>query len=45
VLAEDTLAAATHAVEQGWISADALAHVQDEKRADERDDDSKVPSV
>jgi phosphatidate phosphatase APP1 len=45
VLAEDTLAAVTHAVEQGWISADALAHVQDEKRADERDDDSKVPSV
>jgi phosphatidate phosphatase APP1 len=35
VLAEDTISAATHAVEQGWIHADALPHVREEKRADE----------
>ncbi len=35
VLAEDTIGAATHAVEQGWISAEALPHVREEKRVDE----------
>ena len=38
VLAADTIGAATHAVEQGWISADALPGVREEKRADEQDD-------
>lgn len=42
VLSEDTLGAATHAVEQGWISAEALEHVREEKRADSGQDDSKV---
>ena len=45
VLAEDTLGAATHAVEQGWIGADAIANVRDEKRADEKADDGTVPSA
>lgn len=44
VLSEDTLGAAKHAVEQGWISADSLADVSEEKRADEGRDDSKVPT-
>ena len=44
VLADDTLSAATHAVEQGWISSDALASVREEKRADEMGDDSSVSS-
>jgi len=42
VLAEDTLGAARHAAEQGWISADALPDVQEEKRADEGRDQTKV---
>jgi phosphatidate phosphatase APP1 len=42
VLAEDTLGAARHAAEQGWISTDALPDVQQEKRADEGRDDTKV---
>ncbi|MEO7457166.1 MAG: phosphatase domain-containing protein [Gemmatimonadaceae bacterium] len=42
VLAEDTLGAAKHAVEQGWISADALEHVREEKHADEGRTDEKV---
>lgn len=42
VLAEDTLGAARHAVEQGWISAEALPDVGEEKRADEGRDDTKV---
>jgi phosphatidate phosphatase APP1 len=42
VLVEDSLSAATHAVEHGWISADALANVREEKRADEGRDDTKV---
>jgi phosphatidate phosphatase APP1 len=42
VLAEDTLGAAKHAVEQGWISADALERVREEKRADTGQDGSKV---
>jgi phosphatidate phosphatase APP1 len=44
VLAEDTLGAAKHAAEQGWISSDALPDVKDEKRADEGKDDTKTPS-
>ncbi|MDP9205739.1 MAG: DUF2183 domain-containing protein [Gemmatimonadota bacterium] len=44
VLAEDTLGAAKHAAEQGWISTDALPDVRAEKRADEGQDDSKVPA-
>ena len=42
VLCEDTLGAAKHAAGQGWINADALPHVSEEKRADEGKDDSKV---
>ena len=42
VLAEDTLGAAAHAAENGWISADALPSVREEKRADEGKNDSKV---
>ena len=42
VLAEDTLGAASHAAEHGWISKDALPGVREEKRADEGKDDSKV---
>jgi phosphatidate phosphatase APP1 len=42
VLSEDTLGAAKHAVEPGWISADALAHVHEEKKADEGTTDAKV---
>jgi phosphatidate phosphatase APP1 len=44
VLAEDTLGAAKHAAEQGWIDTRALPDVQREKRADEGRDDSKVPA-
>ncbi|MFN2399917.1 MAG: App1 family protein [Gemmatimonadaceae bacterium] len=42
VLSEDTLGAATHGAEHGWISSAALPEVQQEKRADEGRDDSKV---
>jgi phosphatidate phosphatase APP1 len=42
VLAEDTLGAAQHAAEQGWISTDSLPDVQQEKRADEGRDETKV---
>ena len=42
VLAEDTLGAAKHAAEQGWISAESLPDVGEEKRADEGRDDTKV---
>ncbi|MEO6525190.1 MAG: phosphatase domain-containing protein [Gemmatimonadaceae bacterium] len=35
VLADDSFAAASHAVEQGWITKDSLAAVHEEKRADE----------
>lgn len=44
VLAEDTLGAAKHAAEQGWISADALPDVKEEKHADEGKNDTKTPS-
>lgn len=42
VLAEDTLGAARHAADQGWIAAAELPDVQKEKRADEGRDDTKV---
>jgi phosphatidate phosphatase APP1 len=42
VLAEDTLGAARHAAEQGWIATAELPEVQKEKRADEGRDDTKV---
>ncbi|MDB4914339.1 MAG: hypothetical protein JWM95_1983 [Gemmatimonadetes bacterium] len=42
VLAEDTLGAAKHAAEQGWIRADALGDVHQEKRADEGATGEKV---
>jgi phosphatidate phosphatase APP1 len=44
VLAEDTLGAAKHAAEHGWISREALPDVGEEKRADEGRDASKVPA-
>ena len=42
VLAEDTLGAARHAAEQGWIASAELPDVQKEKRADEGRDGTKV---
>ncbi len=42
VLAEDTLGAARHAAERGWIASAELPDVQKEKRADEGRDGSKV---
>ena len=42
VLVEDSLSAATHAVEHGWISPDALPNVREEKRSDEGKNDKKV---
>jgi hypothetical protein len=42
VLSEDTLGAAQHAAERGWISSDALPNVRAEKRADTGQDDGKV---
>ena len=44
VLAENTLAAARHAAEQGWIASESLADIGEEKRADEGRDGSKVPA-
>jgi phosphatidate phosphatase APP1 len=44
VLSEDTLGAAKHAAEQGWINPDALPDVHAEKRADTGQDESKVAS-
>lgn len=42
VLAEDTVGAAKHAVEQGWIRAEILAQVQDARQADTGQTDAKV---
>ncbi|HET9423866.1 MAG TPA: phosphatase domain-containing protein [Gemmatimonadaceae bacterium] len=42
VLADDSAAAAKHAVEQGWITADSMPAVQAEKRADEGKTDEKA---
>ncbi len=44
VLSDNTLGAARHAVEQGWISAESLARIGDEKRADEGTTGEKVPA-
>jgi phosphatidate phosphatase APP1 len=44
VLADDTLAAARHAAEHGWIAAEALASIGEEKRADEGTTDAKAPA-
>ena len=44
VLAENTLAAARHAVEQGLIRSDALPEIGEEKRADEGRDETKTPT-
>ena len=44
VLAENTVAAARHAAGQGWISADALPDIGEEKRADEGLEATKVPA-
>jgi phosphatidate phosphatase APP1 len=47
VLADDTLAAARHAAEHGFISADALPSVGEEKKADEgiTSEKAKAPGV
>ena len=42
VLADDTLAAARHAAEHGWISESTLGDVGEEKRADEGTSGAKV---
>lgn len=42
VVSEDTLGAATHAASQGWIDAEALPAVREEKKADEGIGDAKV---
>jgi phosphatidate phosphatase APP1 len=42
VLAEDTVGAARHAADQGWIRAATLDEVHDEKRADAGQTDAKV---
>jgi len=44
VLAENTVAAARHAAEQGWIRSDALPDIGEEKKADEGRDATKVPA-
>jgi phosphatidate phosphatase APP1 len=44
VLADDTLAAARHAVEHGWIPASALAAIGEEKLADEGATGEKAPA-
>ena len=42
ILADDTLAAAKHAAEKGWIAPGALPSIGEEKRADEGKTDEKV---
>lgn len=42
VLADDTLAAARHAAEHGWIAEGALGDIGEEKRADEGTSGTKV---
>jgi phosphatidate phosphatase APP1 len=44
VLAENSLAAAKHAAENGWIKSEALPEIGEEKRADEGRDSTKVPA-
>ena len=45
VLGDDTMAAARHAAERGWIDVDSLELVQEEKRADEGRNDAKIPAL
>jgi phosphatidate phosphatase APP1 len=47
VLADDTYAAAQHAVEQGWITKESLPAIKEEKKADEGTTGAKadVPGV
>jgi phosphatidate phosphatase APP1 len=42
ILAENTLSAAQHAAEHGWISAESLPGIGKEKQSDEGRDNSKV---
>lgn len=42
ILSDDTLAAAKHAAEKGWISPDALPSIGEEKKADEGKTDDEV---
>ncbi|MFL5481717.1 MAG: App1 family protein [Gemmatimonadaceae bacterium] len=44
MLAEDTLDAARHAAEHGWIKPESLAEIGEEKKADEGRDDTKAPA-
>ena len=44
VLAEDSIGAAKHAAEHGWIASDKLPDIGEDKRADEGRDDSKAAS-
>jgi len=47
ILADDTYAAAQHAVEQGWITKESLPAIKEEKKADEGTSGAKadVPGV
>ena len=45
ILADDTLAAARHAAERGWIAREALEDVAAEKRADDPADAPRAPTV
>ena len=42
ILSDDTLASAKHAAEKGWISADALPSIGEEKKADEGKNEQKI---
>lgn len=42
IIADDTFAAAQHAVEQGWIAKDSLPAIREEKKADEGTSGAKV---
>lgn len=44
ILADDTAAAAKHAARHGWIAADSLAGIQEEKQADEGTTGTKAPT-
>lgn len=45
VLADDTMAAARHAAERGWIDAAALADIEADKRRDEAPDQPRAETV
>jgi len=44
ILADDTAAAAKHAAAHGWIAAESLAGIQEEKQADEGTTGTKAPA-